>query len=373
MSPTFRVATFDLSGSEVAHSLSLADYTWSPGRNDDPGHLDGDINMLGPRAVARADVEPGQRDYVVYVDEVPMAAGRIWAARVTSALASGDAPKVNIVGNGYWSVFSRRLVDEIRFAAELEDPTVGPTYYALSQEDIVWQLIANSQAKTGGDLGITQGSHTGTTSVFRDRWWCTEDGVKVADAADEFADLEQGLDWCITPTLTDATLKSFRTWCPFRGEDLTSSVVLEGTHYLDNLVYEVDAGNVLSRVLAIGDAQCAPAAADDSDASNLAAYGLLEDLTTLSADSDLDVEELARETLDSQHFALQPFDISYLLDKVGAPQLGDFDIGDLITFQAGDVGWELDLPVRVDAVEVHCQMEFPWVKLTLAPFLETGS
>lgn len=42
-----------------------------------------------------------------------------------------------------------------------------PTFSADDQGDILWALVQHTQAQTGGDLGITEGSHT--TGIVRDR------------------------------------------------------------------------------------------------------------------------------------------------------------------------------------------------------------
>lgn len=89
-------------------------------------------------------------------------------------------------------------------------------YDQADQEAIAWQLIANTQARTGGNLGITR--RTGqTTGVLRDRTY--EAGKPVGEAIQQLSELDDGFDWTITPEL------EFQVHYPSRG--FSSPMVLE--------------------------------------------------------------------------------------------------------------------------------------------------
>jgi hypothetical protein len=341
----WRIAVHDLDGTERVHDLGWSGFTFSHVHNG-PGSFECDISMA---KVARADIEPGQSDYRVYDGSTLRAAGRIWTARVDPR---NDFQRATIIGEGYWSVLRRRLIDwEVRYEPVTESPANLNTAYELSQEEIAWDLIDRSQGEPGGDLGLTLGSHTGGAQLRR-RWWCEEDGLVIAEIIESFTELKQGIDFAITPTLTDAALKTFRTWSPSRGSP--SGVVFDGTNFLDTLTYEIDAHDIVSRAKAKVTGDCDPYLADQTDATSLADYGLLEDLTDVDSEESDDADEAAQEMLDERKTVLVSDAIDYELSR--GPALGTYDVGDTATVQSPRVGWELDITARVTAVEVSVQL-----------------
>ncbi|MDP9301847.1 MAG: siphovirus ReqiPepy6 Gp37-like family protein [Actinomycetota bacterium] len=352
----------DLDGTETIAELPLRDWSFMHELNG-PGSFEAEINMVGPWQVLRSDVEPGQKEYRCFEGDVLRASGRIWAARVDPGM---DNRKVRLAGNGHWSVIQRRGVDwEVRYEPDAEDPPSPLTNYGYDQSEIVFDLIDRSQAEPGGDIGITDGVHDGTP-VTRRRWYCVEDGVKVSDVAEEFEALSQGIDYAITPTLTDDSLKQFVTWQPKRGTDLSDTIVFNPGDYLDTLNYEIDAGNLISRAHSRGDGDCNPPIADITDDSSLAGYGLLEDFDSVSSEEQTDVTEQAEEMLASRRDAQQNFDVYYYLPN--GPAIGTFDIGDLVRFIDDRDGWGMDEVLRVNEVEVTIQMpQMPFVRVNLGP------
>jgi hypothetical protein len=81
------------------------------------------------------------------------------------------------------------------------------TFSADDQADIAWDLIAATQALTGGDLRITNASTS--TGVNRDRTY--EAGKNLGEAIQELSDVDGGFDWEISPEL------EFKVWYPGRG------------------------------------------------------------------------------------------------------------------------------------------------------------
>jgi hypothetical protein len=66
------------------------------------------------------------------------------------------------------------------------------------QTAIAWDLIEDSQAHTGGDLGIIQGTLSG--GITRPRQvYKTYDGKYVLEAIQDFSELEDGFDFWIDP------------------------------------------------------------------------------------------------------------------------------------------------------------------------------
>lgn len=343
---TWRIAIHDLDGSERIHDLPWTSFMFNHVLNA-PGAVEITVSMV---KVARADVEPGQSTYRIYQDSTLRAAGRLWSARVDS---NRNTLQATLSGEGAAGDLTRRLIDwEARYEPVTEDPTNINTVYGMSQEDILWDMLERTQAESGGDLGITQGAHTGTTPVTRRRWYCMEDGEVIADAFDDFAGLSNGLDWAITPTLTDSSLLQLHTWCPARGTDRTGSITLDGTQYLDTLSYEIDAGQIVSRGHSVAEGDCEPPVGDVTDAGALAAYGLLEAFEGAQSDQADDATETATGLLSTK--PVIGADLWYMLPE--GPALGTFDVGDTIRITSPRAGWEFDLDARIYEVGVSVQL-----------------
>lgn len=84
----------------------------------------------------------------------------------------------------------------------------GRSFVSTDQADIAWQLIAESQALTNGDWGVTNGLGS-SSGTLRDR---TYDPLKpLLEAITELGNVEGGFEWEI-----DANL-AFNRWYPERG------------------------------------------------------------------------------------------------------------------------------------------------------------
>jgi hypothetical protein len=345
----WRVATYDLDGTERVHELDLGDFSFKHVLNGAKS-LEGDVSMA---KVTRAQIEPGSTNARIYdFDEVLRWEGRLWTFRADTR---SEVLRTVIIGEDEWSVLRERMIDwEVRYEPVTESPANLNTSYGLSQEDILWDLVERSQAETGGNLGLTQGTHVGSAHPRR-RWWCKEDGVFIAEVAEnDFSTLSDGIDWAITPTLSDPTLRTLQTWNPSRGTDRTATVVFDGTNFLDSFVYEVDARDIKSRAHAQTNEQCDPYMADVSDATALSTYGLLEADTDVDTDDPDDADEAAEELVNQGERVLVADSIEYRLPE--GPALGDFDVGDTVTIQSTRPGWELDIVARVLEIEVTVQL-----------------
>ena len=87
----------------------------------------------------------GVNDIEVFRDEVKIFRGRIWDK---TRSYDGDEGTVSISALGYFALLEKRLAGKAD-PREFEDTDAG---------NICWTLISESQAETGGDLGITQGT-----------------------------------------------------------------------------------------------------------------------------------------------------------------------------------------------------------------------
>lgn len=78
----------------------------------------------------------------------------------------------------------------------------------VDQAEIVWELVAATQARPGGDWGIVRGL-VPADPVLRDRLYPA--GKSLADAIAEVADVEDGFEWEVSPELV------LNVWSPRRG------------------------------------------------------------------------------------------------------------------------------------------------------------
>jgi hypothetical protein len=96
-------------------------------------------------------------------------------------------------------------VTAVDFRARLERLLIDTdtTYTNQQIKDIAWNLIDTAQQKPGADLGITEGSAIGGTSLTTITF---ESGMSVFEAINTLQEAEPGFDWDI---LTDST---FQLW-----------------------------------------------------------------------------------------------------------------------------------------------------------------
>lgn len=115
------------------------------------------------------------------------------------------------------------------------------TWAATDQAAIAWGLVADTQARPGGALGITQGVGA-ATGVLRDRTY--EAGDSVGERIQELSQVIDGFDWDITPT--SASGLALDVWYPQRG--VNRGVVLEYGGLVKAVRREVDPANYANAV-----------------------------------------------------------------------------------------------------------------------------
>lgn len=155
---------------------------------------DASLTVSGRHEQSR-HVGPGlTRDLIVYRDAVKLARLRILRPHDTGDSA---AHTVQVSARSYRDLLIRRTVQ------------TALSYAATEQEAIGWNLVAHTQAQTGGDLGVTRGTGQ-TTGITRDRDY--PPGADIRRALDDLAMADDGFDWDIDPDLI------WTVWHPERGE-----------------------------------------------------------------------------------------------------------------------------------------------------------
>jgi len=90
------------------------------------------------------------------------------------------------------------------------------TYTGVDQGEIAWRLIQATQARTGGDLGISRAWSGNTpTGVTRDVEYAAGDSI--GERIQELSEAVDGFDWAITPV--SASALQLQVWYPQRGVD----------------------------------------------------------------------------------------------------------------------------------------------------------
>jgi hypothetical protein len=124
-------------------------------------------------------------DIWAYRDRQLLHRGR---AGTSSDTVSADSHTTTINAPDYRALLDRRILhDNDKLSYTQED-----------EASIAWQLIQATQAKPGGNLGITRGSGQ-TTGYLRDRLYTA--GKSIAESITQIGDLDGGFDWEIDPQL----------------------------------------------------------------------------------------------------------------------------------------------------------------------------
>ena len=171
-----------------------------------------------------------------------------------------DADKVRTA----WTCLDYRAVLERRIL--YSDSTL--TWTATDQGEIAWGLVQQTQARTGGALGIAKGwSGTAPTGVTRDRTY--EAGDSIGQRIQELSDVIGGFDWDVLPT--SASGLQLAVWCPQRGTD--RGVVIEQGGLMAAATANVDPttyANAIRYTGAAGDGTTPGPTPDELEAAGLA-------------------------------------------------------------------------------------------------------
>ena len=262
----------------------------------------------------RSLLTPGQRIVRVYRNETLVWGGYLWDASIS------DERGVRFSCRGFLSRLEKRYIDSTK------------NYVNEEQCGIAWDLIQFTQAKTGGDLGITKG--TTNTGVKRDIKYPAWERVKIFDAITELSALADGFDFDI-----DAT-RTFKTYYPNKGKTKLD-LVMEFGKNIFGFSY-VDAANTLSNeisALGAGDGpnMCIATAVDTSSRST---YGLLEEAASFSS---------------TKHFSILQNKADALLRLYKAPRWQpqlSLHIGEDFPYDAMEVGDTVPLKIDYGYVDI---------------------
>jgi hypothetical protein len=130
--------------------------------------------------VTYATLHPGLHEIWIYRNGTLIKAGPLW-----DVTPSSDSDSINCGAMDILDYLDVRTIATV-------------SYSAIDQTAIAWNLITQSQAKTGGDLGIISG--TLNTGISRSGDWRTFDNKYVLEAIQDISDMNNGFDFNIDPT-----------------------------------------------------------------------------------------------------------------------------------------------------------------------------
>lgn len=283
---------------------------------NDPGSIEFTLPIDDP-FVTPATFEGLSHEVRLYRDEALVAAGPLLMGEFTSKVAVRFTAK----GFGWW--LSRREVDD------------DLVYNSVDQLQIAWNLIAFTQAKTDGNIGITRGSAT-PSGVTRSISYCLDQRPNILDEVGKLGATDDGFDFEVGPD------KVFRTWHPLRGS--TTSIVLDTmTNVVGLADFARDYSEISNEVTGIkGGGNCeTPVTELALDTVSRGAYGLLQSNVS---NSDVTAAHLAAIAADELRISSTPriqptvvLDAS-IADVVDMPDLADYDLGDEVMLQS-TLGW----------------------------------
>ncbi len=329
---TWRLDSRDLAGTLVKQGLTFQRATARWILNS-AGSIEVDFDLY---ELAAADLQPGEHELVLLRDGV-----RAWGGYAWDVDADVDAETIKFTGEGYASMLrDRRVTSDLIY-------TVPPLGAALNQQQIAWNLISHTMAQADGNVGFTQGTHTGG-NVTRERAYCANERPNVYESLEELTEYDDGLDWEI-----DAD-KAFNTWQPQR--KAASGITFNGNN-VDGISYSNRAREVLTYVSAIGEGDCTPPLADVSDATQALKYKRRHGVIQARTSKQAEVTAQANEELRAKKRSSWAAKVHFREDASSAPPWGSYHVGD--TFTLTDDRGYATFSVSLRILEIALTLEPP--------------
>jgi hypothetical protein len=270
-----------------------------------------DVPKASPKC-SRQLLDPGRRRIHLYRGTADLP---VWAGDLDTFSRSLGASVVSFTADGYFNRLGRRLI------------TDDLSYSATDIVAIARALIAYTQAKTNGDLGITLDAVTSGTTLTQA--YAATDLTKIADAITTLSGGDPGFDFEIVPYRVGPGVigAAFHAYTPQKGID--TAVVIEVGKNVADYSYDADAATLSSDRWGMGSGSTGDTmVASAFDPAIAAAYGLLEDSANYSDVTDqtqlqglVDADLATYDTISEQpQFTLSPEDVDV--------QLGAFMPGD---------------------------------------------
>lgn len=344
-STLWEVRIYDLNASTPRLTFApVADWSFGYVLNA-PGSFEAKVPLTNAQAL-ESNFRPGQREIKVYRNNDLVWGGYLWQTSVNVR-----DQEVHVVGEGYYSRLRKRFV-------------MGDLIYenpGLPQEEIAWKLIKHTQdqspitgspggwiGSTYGDLNMSEGANPYTT--VRERDYCAAQHPNIADSIDELTQMDDGFDFCITPTPGLTSDKVFRTFSPRKNH--TTAVQLTGANSM-TLDYDIDASDTVTRMTTIGSGDCNPPDDDRTSINSIQNFGLLQDVLEVQFSDLAQVQAHGKEEIRNRNSARWQATVEFA--EARGPAWGSFDIGDTVKVIANKGFASFSQDMRVLEMNVSLQ------------------
>ena len=194
---------------------------------------------------------------------------------------------------------------------------VTASFSQQNQEDILWSVIAQCNAKTGGDYGVTRGTHTGAT-VVRDRNYSNKE---VASLIQQMSDVIGGPDFEFTPDKKFNTFEVKGTYRP--------SVKLEYPGNIQSFSFSRSMENVANYIYGIGSGNGDDAIQTTAEDATSEGY-LYRREKIITWNSVTLQDTLDEHTNAALHYYKDIIEIPTVTVRDGAIDLSEVDTGDTV-------------------------------------------
>lgn len=283
--PAYRYLALDLITEQVKEELPFRGVTYSQALNASGGFT-GSIPVRHTKAT-RGTLDPGRTAIVVERDGVVAWAGILWAAR---ARVEGDEANVELLAQGYWSYFRRRVIRDTLTFAQVDQLQIA--------RDILQHVLDDPNTGIEIDLG------TGTSGVLRDRTYGFWERKQAAEAVEQLAAVQNGFDFRVDVQYDPAGGLDKRLVLTFPATGRRTNVVIDTDQGANSIDWLIDAERMATRVTATGDGEDeATRISVGEDASAYPAYPVLEEVfehqdvsvqSTLDAHAAADLADIRR-------------------------------------------------------------------------------
>jgi len=259
--------------------------------------------------------------------------GRIWNKTKNYDEDNGE---VRVDAYGYFALLDKRLAgkDEPREFADADAGTIVST------------LISESQAETGGNLGITIGTiQTSTTRTRSYRY------KRISEAITELADAETGFDFEITPA------NIFNVYYPFQGST-KRNIIFKYPGAIERVEQIDQSGEIVNFRVGLGKAFGeTEIRTRSSDATSITTYGRREDVSNYRDVDNVTTlgNMISGDILRSKNL-VAVYRITVNQDSSNY-EWGDWDVGDSVVFKVETDKWNLDKALRILSVDFQVDDE----------------
>lgn len=286
-----------------------------------------------------AGIEEEISDLWVFRNGRTLFRGRVASSSDT---CDGTTATATFTATDYRAMFNRRLI----FDADTK------TWTNTDQGTVAWNLVNQTQSKTGGGLGIVRGSQQTTGTLISPAY---EAGATVAESIDSMSTSSNAFNWDVTPK-TGTTTQTFDLWTP-RGTDRQRVVQYPGD--IASYTRQVDPSTFANALRATG----------GQDTSNVDLAPLAVTSTTIGtdpagrwdaafADTDIKTAALLSSRAQAQLAAGQNVTPAWVvtLDPDSWGGLDDIDIGDPIILRVKS-GFRLDVTETLRVLELQVALD----------------